>query len=106
MAPQQHQIDFLVGQEGKKLSVPPALSAVKPAYLDMYSIRCLRPHSLLLVGKGSISLNTPEVYLWQSISRQPLYLSQQTTEENFEVGTILLTRMIPIKRIQYPSTVP
>jgi len=31
MPPQQHQIDFLVGQEGKKLSAPPALSAVKPA---------------------------------------------------------------------------
>jgi len=43
MAPQQHQIDSLVGQEGKKLSAPPALSAVEPAYLDVCSIRCLRP---------------------------------------------------------------
>ncbi len=73
------------------------LSATEPAYLDMYSTRCLRPRQLLLVGKGSISLHTPEVYLWQSISRQPLYLSPQKTEENFEVGTILLRRMIPIK---------
>ncbi len=96
MAPQEHQIDSLVGQEGKKLSAP-FLSAVEPAYPDVSSIRCLRPRYLLVVGKGSISLHTPDVYLFQSISGQPLYLLPQKTEENFEVGTILLTRMIPIK---------